>query len=136
MNTPLPLPTSPLPHRPFFTSQCLTVSKVICCPHSMQTFFDDNSEHIIHIGCSFRCNCGLYGTTQIYFCFCAHCLKDTQCNGNLDSISCSFYKYCVSEDDIKKLTFRGSCRFLNSRKTKAPIYFSLQLYKFIGANFC
>ena len=111
-----------------------STGKFICCTHSMQTFLYDNSEQIIHIGSSFRCCCRPYGTTQIYFCFCPHCLRDTQCNGNLDGINCRFHKYCVNEDDIKKLIFRGSYRFLNSRETKAPIFFSVQLLKFVGSN--
>ena len=104
LNAPLPLP-SPLPCRPFLTSQCHTVSKVLCCLHSMQQFFDDNSEHIVHIGSTFRCRCKAYGTAQIYFCFCSHCLCDMQFNGNIENLNNRFYKYCVKEDDIKKLIF-------------------------------
>ena len=125
LNTPLP--------RPCFSSQCLTVSKVICCHHSMQQFFDDNSDHIAHVGSSFRCSCKAYGTVQIYFCFCPHCLRDTQCHGNVEKLNQKFYKYCVVEDDIKKLIFRGSSRFSNCRETKAPIFFIPRL-KFIAGN--
>ena len=108
---------------PCFSSQCLTVSKVMCCHHSMGTFFDDNSKHNVHVESSFRSSCKAYGTVQICFCFCQHCLCDTQCHGNVEKLNRKFYKYCVVEDDIKKLIFRGSSRFLKYRVTKAPTFF-------------
>ena len=68
-----------------------------------------------------------------YTCFCPHCLRDTQCHGNVEKLNQKFYKYCVVEDDIKKLIFRGSSRFSNCRETKAPIFFIPRL-KFIAGN--
>ena len=100
----------------------------------MQQFFDDNSEHIVHIGSTFRCHCKTFGTAQIYFCFCSHCLRDMQFNENIENLNNRFYKYCPNEDDIKKLIFTGSCRFLNYREAKAPIFYFVPQLKFVGGN--
>ena len=110
LNTPLP--------RPCFSSQCLTVSKVICCHHSMQQFFDDNSEHIAHVGSSFRCSCKAYGTVQIYFCFCPHCLHDTQCHGNVEKLNQNFTNIVLWKMILKNLFLEVHLDFRIAEKLK------------------